>query len=229
MGNSSENSVIRNIDKLPNATKMAVVLCASAYSLGINWGFLRDSDSQAVALLSNLGDDTQNIRLTRVNNGYIVECREQLLENVVAQVDANNANSNFEMLKKDRKSNETSKLLKFIKDIIASKNRFVVEKAGYLEFTIGLYCTNQTNFIRINGKDIPSYKLTLSEALNVIRVLNENGLKVYSYVDLRNETSKTFEPVADLLRNRQVGDIFNGMEISNTDTGVFLTLRCIQN
>lgn len=226
MDKQTENRLTQNLDKLSNGSKMAIVLCANAFRFGANWGLLRKSNSEFIGTLNTLKEEKQDMRLTKVSNGCIIECREKFLADVVNVAVPNAINGNFVDMAIKRKEDEKAKFTKFMKNIIENKCKYVRQCNGYKELVIGLYCVNDTNFIRINGKDIPAYKLSLAEALPILKLLHDNGIKVYVYTqDSENDERGIFEPLAGVIQAKKVDKIFNGMEVSDTDTGVFLTLR----
>lgn len=223
MDKQVENRLTQNLDKLSNGSKMAIVMCANAFRFGANWGLLRKSNSEYKGILEALKEEKQNTRVTMVENGCIIECKEQFLANAVNTAVPNAIDGEFVNIAVKRKEDEKGKFRKFVKNAVDGKNKYVTQCNGYKEFVVGLYCVNDTNFIRINGKDIPSYKLTLAEALPALKMFLEAGMQVYIPVEV-SEGNVKFMPIGECVPNA-IPQVFKAMEISDTDTGVFLTVR----
>lgn len=196
------------------AVNMSAVITASSFYVGGNWGFLLEDNPEFVEILDILNNS--NVKKIRVSNGYIVFCDYDYLQKVVSRVE----NVTPEILNRgiNRLRTEVPEFQKFLTTILRKNCKYLEDCGSYYEINIGLYCTNNTHKIRINGIEYPAFSLTLSEALKEVVKLNSR-MSIYIC------EASGFEKLNTALSMNSLEPIYSGVEISNSCTGAFLTLR----
>jgi hypothetical protein len=212
------------VESLSMSSRVAIVLCANAFKQGGNWGLLRQSNREFNNTFSILSEANQDIRLTRVYNGLIVECRDNFLADTINAIQPHAIDEDFGLMVARRKEEERHKLTKLLQSVVDDECKYERKTTYFGELIIGLYSMNITNFIRINGIDIPAYKLSLAEALPCLKLLEENGLPVFVCIG-DGEGDRTFKALSQLMAERDIASMLQGLDISDTDTGVFFTIR----
>lgn len=217
----------QNINSMTEAGKLAVVLCAQAFRFGGNWGFMRTGDANFKETLETLKDEQPNVKFYRLANGALITCKEQFLAYNVNIAVPNAIGVPFAEKAKERKKQEIEKFRRLLTSAMAGKSTHVEKRGRFNELTIGIYCTNEVNTIRLNGKDYPAYKLDLIEALQVAHEWNaKNRVVMASAVDASGD--RIFDQIQNLAANSKgLSAIYRGLELSDTGTGVFLKLRFI--
>lgn len=217
--------VAAGIEKMSGAAQTAIVICARAFRFGGNWGYIPKDVQDFKGQIQTLLEDKRNIHVYQVANGALVEAKEAFLGENVNLAVPNAINGSFVEMAKKRRADEQVKYQKFIKSVAEGKSRHLKNKNGYYEITIGIYSVNDTNVIRLNGQDYPAYKLSLIEALEMARLLEQKGLEVYAKA-VTQDNKVVFDRVFALASNSKGKTaLFKGLEISDSETGVFLTLR----
>ena len=211
---------------LSAAAKQAIVLCAEAFRFGGNWGFIRRDNRDSEGIIEALKTERQNFKVYPVANGYIVVAEKNFLANAVNSVVPNAINGGFVEKANQRADVEKQKFVKFLDSIANGKSNYVRQGNGYVELELGIYSVNDTNLIRLNGKDYPAYKLELMEALNYARYLVNKGKQVYVKAINPADGSVTWGTIEQLAYSGQgVAAMYKAVEISDSNTGAFLTMR----
>ncbi len=217
----------RNIELLTDGAKLAIVLCANAFRFGGNWGYIRSTREEYALQLEVLKQEKPNVKLYKVSNGALVVCREDFLAYNVNAVVPNAIGRPFVEKAKERREEEKVKLQKYLKKVANGEALGVEKKKDFYEVTIGIYSVNDTNLIKINGVDYPAYKLSLVETLEYANQLSKAGKRVYARA-VKDDGTEVFDLVARLATNSKgVNALFRGLEIAESNTGVFLTLRIV--
>lgn len=226
--NINENVMESRLNGLSEGAKLALVTCANAYHFGAAWGLLKQSDSDYLGKLKVLKEESSQVRLYQVENGAIVICNEAFLRNIVNTVVPNGINSSFVAMKEARKEEQKKKYLNFVKRIAEGKNSAVKRINGGYEITVGIYCTNEVSEIRLNGITYPAYRLSMYEAVDSLHknpvlsghiwakgIIEENGQKRVVWDKLESM----------VLNSKGQAAMYRALEMSETGTGVFLTVR----
>lgn len=226
MNNNVDRELEKKAEVLSNGAKQAIVLCAEAFRFGGNWGFLRNNNRDFKSIIEALKEEKANIKPYPVSNGAIIVCNKNFLASAVNSVVPNGINGDFIEKAQKRSEVEKQKYVKFLDDVASGKSRFGRKGNGYIELTLGIYCVNDTNFIRLNNIDYPAYKLNLQEALEYARYLGNKGKAVYvKHID-RATGRVSWGTIEQLAYNqRSMAGIFNAVEIAESNTGAFITLR----
>lgn len=211
---------------LSDAAKQAIVLCAESFRFGGNWGFVRNTNSNFKDVITLLRSEKGRIKVYPVENGALVLCDKNFLANAVNSVVPNAINGNFVEKAAQRSQVEKQKFVKFLDNVANGKSSYVRKGNGVSELTLGIYSVNDTNLIRINGIDYPAYKLELMEALDFARFLANRGKTVYVKA-IDPESGKTIWGTIEQLAYspKGVAAMYKAVEIADSDTGAFLTLR----
>lgn len=214
--------VAERISQLTEGGRLAIILCANAFRFGGNWGFLRRSKPEFREILEVLKEERPNVRAIPVKNGAIIFANENFLAHNVNYVYPNAINEDFVTLAMRRREEERANFMKFLKSALSGDK---YKKKGYYEITLGVFCVNEkTNLIRLNGVDYPAYKLTLIEVLDIASRLNR---KVYALA-VKEDKTEVFDLIQNLAMNSWgLAALYRGLEIAESDTGAFLTLRIV--
>lgn len=220
-----EAKLTKNLHQLSDGGKMAIVMCANSFRFGGNWGLLRTTNKDFHGILETLLQEKPSVRAVRTRNGALILCSENFLAYNVNLAVPDAIDGAFVEKAKKRREEERVKYAKFINNVLEGKNSHIKKVNNYYEITIGIFSMNDTNVIRLNGIDYPAYKLTLLEALEYVRYLNKTGKQVY--VRAVTEAGKEVFDLIERLAFNSKGQsaIYRGLEIADSDTGAFLTLR----
>jgi hypothetical protein len=222
-----EAQLTKNITAMTDGGKLALVLCAGAFRFGGNWGFIRSSKADFRGQLETLKEERPNVKAIPLANGALVVSNENFLSHNVNLAVPNAIDGLFVDKANARKAEEKKRFQKFIENIASGKSTHLKFKKTFYEVTIGIYCVNDTNAIRLNGVDYPAYKLTLIEALEYANQLTATGKKVYARAVDENG-KEVFDLIQNLAGNSKgVTALYKGLEIAESETGVFLTLRIV--
>lgn len=222
-----EEKLTANIQAMTDGGKLALVLCAGAFRFGGNWGFIRSSKSDFKGQLETLKEEKPNVKAIPLKNGALILSDENFLSHNVNLAVPNAINGTFVEKANARKADEKKRFQKFIENVAKGKSSHVKHAKGYYELVLGIYCVNDTNAIRLNGNDYPAYKITLIEALEYANQLTNIGKQVYALAVDENG-KQVFGKVFDLASNSKgVAALYKGLEIAESETGVFLTLRIV--
>lgn len=219
------DQVVAKIKELTPAQSTGIVVCANSFRFGGNWGFLHEESKDFEAFAQNLASERGSVRLSRIKNGGLIEIKESFLATTVNQIIPNAIDADFVKMSKERRASEKAKFDKFVKSVVEGKSRHIVKHNGYSEIVLGIFSINETNLIRVGGKDYPAYKLSLIEALEFARQLEGEGLEVYAKA-VKPDGTELFDRVFNLASNTNgQRALYAGLEIADSETGIFLTLR----
>jgi hypothetical protein len=230
-GDNVQRAVQANWDNLSEGAKEALVACAHAYPFGCNWGFLRPTDKDLKSTAEALKAESGRIRFNRLKNAMLIECDPSFLAQSVNAIVPNAVNTPFAQMAQTRKRDEMTKFTNYMKRFLGGKDSGASKNSdGSVETTVGLYCVNETNKIRLGGKDYNAFKLNIEEAVYAINTLAQSDPKIaplynsimFKAVDT-NTKSQVWIPVSSVGPNTVQG-IYFGMELADSDTGIFLTI-----
>lgn len=227
MSKLNNPNIEKKIEALSGGAQLAIVLCANSFRFGGNWGFIRKERKDFRDQLETLKQERPNVRAIPVTNGALILSNENFLAHNVNAVVPNAINGSFVDMANKRKADEKARFQKFIENIAKGKSSYVKSAKGYYELTLGIFSVNDTNHIRINGKDFPAYKLTLMEALDYANQLASTGKQVYARA-VKEDGTEVFDKVFNLAGNSKGQQaLYRGLEIADSETGLFLTLRLV--
>lgn len=223
----SERELLKGIESLTDGEKLSIVLCVGALRYGGNWGFIRRDKRTYHGELELLKQVRNHIKVFRLYNGALVLADENFLINNVNKVVPGGINENYVTLANKRRAEEQDKFMRFLERVLAGKSKFIRNKDGYYEVNIGVFSLNDTNLIRVNGIDYPAYKLTLIEVLDyALRLINLTGKNIYVRA-VTDNGQEVFDLVNNLTDSKGLASIYRGLEIADSNTGAFLTLRMV--
>ena len=75
--------------------------------------------------------------------------------------------------------------------------------------------------MRVNGIEYPAYSLSIVEAVKEI-------IKLKNHLDIYISTKDSFISLNEINNLNDINKLSEGLEISNTLTGVFLTIRVVK-
>lgn len=208
------------VDKMPVVERLTLVQCAGSFRFGGNWGYFRNEHPEFEGLKEEfLAGDKNVVTLQKVSNGALVLARKEYLTKVANELLPGVVDKNFIEHAKAREAEERKKFISFVDRALKEKSKHVVKRGNYSELTLGIYSSNEVNAIRINGEDYPAYRLTVQEALKAF-MLKGRELGRETYV----KTVNSFIPIQSI-QKEDWAKVFGGLEIADSDTGVFVTLR----
>lgn len=201
------------------ALNMAAVAASDSFYVGGNWGFILDTHPDYERILKILNGVDNSVRIIHVSNGLILLVNPTYLQSVISQVEPVTP----EILNRHqtRVASESKEFQTLINSIYQGNCRYANRGVNYEEYVIGVYSCNNLHKIRLNGVEYPAYNLTILEALKTLNVLTK-------YVDIYINVGGHFEDLKNVISNNMINEVYNGMEISNTLTGAFFTIRVVR-
>lgn len=220
-------SVEEAINSLSVGGQTAIVTCAKAFRYGANWGFVRKDNPELTEIMTALKEEEKNVKSFRISNGYLILANENFLAYNINAVVPNAIGGKFADMARKRKAEEMAEFSKFIQSVSKGKSRHLKQMNGYYELVIGIYSVNETNAIRVRGNDYPAYRLTLMEALIEADKISKANPNLQVNVKAVTESGETVfgEVFKTASNSKGQKAIYNGLEIADSDTGIFLTLR----
>lgn len=213
----------KRIDKLSDGAKVAIVLCAKAFRFGGNWGYLNPGNEFS-GYLESLKGEKANVKAFKVSNGAVVLVNEGFLATNVNAVVPNAINGSFVEMAKKRRQEELERFDKFLKSVVSGKSKYVKGAKGSYALTLGILSVNETNTIRLNGKEYPAYKVNVLECLEHLHRLEQQGYKVAVHA-VKEDGSSVYDAPFNLGGNSKgLQAVYRGLEISDTQTGVFIKI-----
>ena len=199
---------------------MAITIAANSFNAGGNWGFLSkrnpDYDKIYKILISSRG----GYRMYNVYNGVIVIVPSNYIYSAVTQVEEVTP----EVLdrQKNRVNYEIPELQKYLASVIRKMVKPTNITEDYEEYTFAIYSCNTMHKLRLNGIEYPAF------SVSEIEVIKELA-KLRKYADIYLSVENGFKSMADLTGNAGVDEVIKGLEISDTLTGVFMTIRIVRH
>lgn len=201
------------------AVNMASVIAANSYYVGGNWGFVLKENEDYDRIHNILKQDNKSVMLNDVSNGCIVFVNLNYLQSVIGQVEQVDQQT-LENIK-NRQQIEIPQFQNFLKSVLNKTCKYGEKNNDFEEYVIGIYSCNSLHKIRLNGKEYPAYNITVKEALKQISQLSK-------YVKIYINVGDKFENISKIIAENKIMEVNQGLEISNTMTGVFLTIRIVR-
>ncbi|MNL91280.1 hypothetical protein D3C81_10110 [compost metagenome] len=219
--------VEKRINSMSIGRQTSLILTAQSFRFGGNWGFIKFDDPEFAETLKYLKEEKASVSVVKLSNGVLVSCNKNFLAENVNIIIPNGIGASFQENAKRRAKNEQEAFLKFLKRVADGKDSHIVKKNGYYDLTLGIYSINDTNYIRINGNEYPAYKLTLLEALDFAMALVNAGKKVFAKA-VKENGEVIYDNIFNLASNSKgKAALFKGLEIADSKTGIFLSLRLV--
>lgn len=200
-----------------NVMNYAAVIASNSFYVGGNWGFVLKDNEEYNQILTILRQD-KNVKYLTVSNGLIVFCDMGYLTQTISQVES--VTPEIVEKQKSRASIEIVEFQKFLTQIVHSSSKYGIVEDGYTEYNIGLYSCNNLHKIRLNGVEYPAFSLSIVEACKEI-------LKISNVMDVYINAEGKFVNIKKLQEGLKIQNIVSNLEISNTLTGAFLTIRTV--
>lgn len=221
----NDKELQQRLDVLSSGEKLAVVMCANSFRFGGNWAFVKKEHPGYKDILEAIKVEKPNVKLIQVSNGAIVLCAPDFLAFIVNKVIPGAIGGDFFAMAEERRHDERVKFGKFLSSVVEGKSSHIVKKNGFYEVVIGIMSVNDTHAIRIRGHEYPAYKLSLLEVLDFMKLLVSKNYDVY----LRAVTPEGVEVYDNAVKlatsGKGVMAVYRGLEIADSDTGVFMVLR----
>lgn len=196
---------------------MAAVIASNSVYVGGNWGFVSNTNDDYERIYACMvNNENSKFNIVEVSNGLLVFCDINYLYKAVSQVEVLTPEVTNKV--KTRASSELGKLQQFLMSIKNKNCKYGTKVDDFIEYDIALYCCNSMNKIRLNGKEYPAFSLTVMEACREI-------LKLGNVIPIYVNMGDSFKNIKDMKSNDDVDKIMSALEISNTLTGAFLTIR----
>ena len=202
-----------------NSMNLAAVIASNSFYVGGNWGFVLKENEEYEKIINILKSiNNGGINLLEVSNGMIVFCNTQYLANAINQVDP--ISTDVWNKQNTRLKSEILEFQKFLTGILRGNSKYGEKRNGYIEYNIGLYSCNNLHKMRVNGIEYPAYSLSIVEAVKEI-------IKLKNHLDIYISTKDSFISLNEINNLNDINKLSEGLEISNTLTGVFLTIRVV--
>lgn len=210
-------------ETLTDGAQVAIVLCANAFRFGGNWGYLTPG-KEFKGYLETLKQEKGNVKVHKVSNGALVLAEEKFLAFNVNAVIPNAINGSFVDMAVKRRKEEQDRFVKFLQNVVAGKSKYAKSENGKYALTLGIFSVNETNAIKLNGNEFPAYKLNLNETLRFLDLLTKQGHAVAVHA-VTEEGNSVYDTPFNLGSNSKgIQAVYRGLEISDTNTGVFLKI-----
>lgn len=200
-----------------NVMNYAAVIASNSFYIGGNWGFVLNENEEYSQILNILKQD-KNVKYLVVSNGLIVFCDLAYLTQTISQVES--VTPDIIEKQKNRLSIEMKEFQKFLTQVVHNTSKYGIVEDGYTEYNIGLYSCNNLHKIRLNGLEYPAFSLSIVEACKEI-------LKISNVMDVYINAEGKFVNIKKLQEGLKIQSIVSNLEISNTLTGTFLTIRTV--
>lgn len=201
---------------------MAAVIASNSFYVGGNWGFvLRDNPEydKIMNILHNSMRQGVPIKMISVSNGIIVFVAPNNLQSVISQVEQ--ITPDILQKQQTRLQYETNELQNYLRNVLRSNCKTVQQTSTYDEYVFAIYSCNNLHKIRLNGVEYPAFSLTVLEALKQVHQLCK-------YAEIYINVGNGFENLNEVVNMNKLESVYNGLEISTTMTGVFLTIRVVR-
>lgn len=203
-------------------TKLGLTLCSQSYLVGGNWGYLNIEHTDYNKILNLLNEEKGIIKLMPVSNGVIVISNQAVLHDLISEVDSSIITQEVQKAHQERVDLESHKCLKFLESVVKGTSKYGESYNGFTEYNVGIYSSNDTSKIRLNGIEYPAYKLTIQEMLECLKQLSRFK-KVYVKAYTEIECKEEFIQVPEIV----TASLIKSLELSPTGTGVFITFRVV--
>lgn len=222
------DAMIKAVQKLTEGEKTAIVLIEPSFKNGSNWILLPDNDRRTKGYIEDLLTVKKNLVASRVSNGYVVQVDKRFIVNSINSIAGNSLNHRFVDYAQKREKEAKDSFSRFLTRLKDGKVKQAKKIGNGLEITIAVYSLNEVETIRLRGVDYPAYRVTLMEALQAFHELSKEGY--VPQVKAKHPNGDTvFDNVFSLASNTNgLKAINEALEISDTDTGVFVTLRLLK-
>ena len=201
---------------------MAAVIASNSFYVGGNWGFvLRENPEfeKIMGILQNSMRQGAPIKMFSVSNGVVVFVAPAQLQNIISQVEA--VTPDIVQKQQTRVQAETNEFQNYLRNVLRGTCRATQQSATYDEYTFAIYSCNNLHKIRLNGIEYHAFSLTVLEALKQVNML-------VKYAEIYISVGNGFDNLNEVVSMNKLDAVYNGLEISTTMTGVFLTIRIVR-
>lgn len=201
---------------------MAAVVASNSFYVGGNWGFVLRENSefeQIMGILQNSMRQGASIKMVNTSNGVIVFVAPNHLQNVISQVEQ--ITPDVMQKQQTRLQAETAEFQNYLRNVLRGTCKVTHQAATYDEYVFAIYSCNNLHKIRLNGIEYPAFSLTVLEALKQVNQLSK-------YAEIYISVGNGFEKLTDVVNMNKLDAVHNGLEISSTMTGVFVTIRVVR-
>ena len=201
---------------------MASVIASNAFYIGGNWGFvLKENPEYAriMGILRNSMNQGMPIKMVNVSNGSIIFMAQNQLQSIISRVEQVTP----EMIQKQqtRLQEETTELQNYLRNVLKGSCKAYKQTPTYDEYVFAIYSCNNLHKLRLNGVEYPAFSLTILETLKQVSQLTK-------YADIYIQVRDGFESLNDVVSMNKLDEVYGGLEISTTMTGVFVTIRVVR-
>ena len=197
---------------------MAATIAADSFNVGGNWGFLSENNRDFDKILSILRSDN-TIKMYSVSNGYIIFVNPNYLSSVISQVEV--VTPEVWSRQQTRVSTEVTELQRYLTNILRKSVRPTQVNPEYEEYTFAIYSCNTLHKLRLNGIEYPAFSLSEKEVIKELA-------KLRNYVEIYFSVESGFKYIGELSGSAGIEEVVKGWEISDTITGVFMTIRIVR-
>lgn len=215
------------IEQLTESDKTAIVLSGDAFRFGANWILLPQKSKNLKQNIDDLLAIKDRLSVNKVSNGYVVNMKESYLMSIVNHVVPGALNQDFVNKAVKRKEDARGALQKLLKRMRENKLKNAKRVENGLELTFAIYSLNEVDKIRLNYKDFEAYKLNFNDTLKELHEASADGLEFLVKV-VTDSGERTFVRPKQVVANPRGHEAgYRALDISDTNTGVFITVRCV--
>ena len=201
---------------------MAAVVASNSFYVGGNWGFVLRNNGEfdkIMGIIQNSMRQGAPIKLMPVSNGVIVFIAPNNLQNIISQVEQ--ITPDVIQKQHTRVQEETNEFQNYLRNVLRGSCKAVQQTSTYDEYVFAIYSCNNLHKIRLNGIEYPAFSLTVLEALKQVNQLTK-------YAEIYINVGNGFDRLDEVVSMNKLDSVYNGLEISITMTGVFLTIRVVR-
>lgn len=201
---------------------MAAVVASNSFYVGGNWGFVLRNNGEfdkIMGIIQNSMRQGAPIKLMPVSNGVIVFIAPNNLQNIISQVEQ--ITPDVIQKQHTRVQEETNEFQNYLRNVLRGSCKAVQQTSTYDEYVFAIYSCNNLHKIRLNGIEYPAFSLTVLEALKQVNQLTK-------YAEIYINVGNGFDRLDEVVSMNKLDSVYNGLEISTTMTGVFLTIRVVR-
>ena len=209
---------------MEDGEKLAIVLVSDSFRFGGNWAYIKNTDSLYEEKMELLKEEKEHLKVSTLSNGTLLILDKQYLTECVNKVIPGGITESFVKEARSVSESELVSYKKFVEKVLKGESQYVYENQGCYELVVGCYSVNVTNKIKVQGLERPAYKLPLEVMLKVLKEVNKKYGREIA-LKIMNKEGKVGLLSLDELKSGNMKYVLRGLEIADSMTGVFLTLR----
>lgn len=198
--NGNTNAYASKAQQLPPAVQFAIITALPNCTNGAFWGFTSMDDAKEHI---DVIKSDKNIVARQLGNACLIEVNPDYLYKACSVIDPSLMTQN-----------DVAIMQKYMAEAAVSFEKFLYSKAekGGFGGMVAIYCTNDSNAITYKNVQYPAFRLNIGTVLQY--------LQKWGYMILVGG-----QYVAPNVASQAGQALFSSMQLSPTNTGVFITIR----